>query len=61
MVTVDSTEEKKFGIVDAVLCGIFVLPLLIIWLVSFWLAPRKSDHARVGFTWMKLVFLLYAA
>jgi hypothetical protein len=27
--------------------------------VSLCLARRRSDHARVGFTWLKLVFPFY--
>lgn len=46
-------------IVNVVLTGIFIKPLFIIWLVSLCLARRRSDHARIGFTWLKLVFPIY--
>jgi len=39
-----------------VLAGIFVLPLSILWFVSFCLARRRRDPARVGIAWMKAVF-----
>jgi hypothetical protein len=48
-----------YGIVYVVLTGILIKPLFILWLVSLCLARRKNDHARVGFTWMKLVFPFY--
>lgn len=53
------SDTLILAIVNVVLTGIFIKPLFIIWLVSLCLARRKSDHARVGFTWMKLVFPFY--
>ena len=50
-----STAEV-YDIVDVVLYGIFIKPLFILFVISLCLARRRSDPARVGFTWMKLVF-----
>jgi hypothetical protein len=43
-------------IVGMVLSGIFIKPLGILWVISFCSARRRSDPARVGFTWMKIVY-----
>ncbi|KAB5566290.1 hypothetical protein GE09DRAFT_732016 [Coniochaeta sp. 2T2.1] len=59
MAYVDTTDLTTWGIVNVVLTGLFIKPLFIIWMVSLCLARRKGDHARVGFTWMKLVFPSY--
>jgi hypothetical protein len=53
------SDALTWTIVNVVLTGIFIKPLFVLWLVSLCLARRKSDHARVGFTWMKLVFPFY--
>ncbi|OIW24633.1 hypothetical protein CONLIGDRAFT_101313 [Coniochaeta ligniaria NRRL 30616] len=58
MATADS-DTLTWAIANVVLVGIFIKPLFIIWLVSLCLARRKSDHARLGFTWMKVVFPFY--
>lgn len=43
----------------AVLAGLWVTPLSILWFLSFCLARRKHDPARVGFAWMKAVFPIW--
>jgi len=53
------SETVVWDIVNVVLTGLFIKPLFVIWLVSLCLARRKNDHARVGFTWLKLVFPFY--
>jgi hypothetical protein len=53
------SDIQTWTIVNVVLTGIPIKPLFIIWLVSLCLARRKNDHARVGFTWLKLVFPFY--
>ncbi|KAJ9142447.1 hypothetical protein NKR23_g7242 [Pleurostoma richardsiae] len=45
-------------IINCVLSGILIKPLFIIWVISLCLARRKSDPARVGFTYMKVVMPL---
>jgi hypothetical protein len=42
-----------------VLAGLFITPLAILWFLSFCLARRKSDPARVGISWMKVVFPIW--
>jgi hypothetical protein len=44
------------GISSTVLSGIGILPLAILWFISFCVARRKGDLARVGVTWMKVVY-----
>ncbi len=48
--------DAVWTIVDAALAGIMIKPLFIIWVLGFCLARRRSDHARVAFTWLKIVF-----
>ena len=50
-----STAEV-YDIVDVVMYGIFIKPLFILFVISLCLARRRSDPARVGFSWMKAVF-----
>ena len=40
----------------AVLSGLWITPLSILWFISLCLARRKKDPARVGVAWMKAVF-----
>ncbi len=40
----------------AVLSGLWITPLSILWFISLCLARRKKDPARVGIAWMKAVF-----
>jgi len=41
---------------SVVLSGLWITPLSILWFISFCLARRKHDPARVGIAWMKTVF-----
>lgn len=47
-----------YDIVNLVLWGLLIKPLLIIWLISLCLVRRKNDHARLAFTYMKIVMPL---
>ncbi len=49
------TDDEIWMIVNAAMSGIMIKPLFIIWVVSLCLARRRSDHARVAFSWMKAV------
>lgn len=40
----------------AVLTGLFITPLAVLWFISFCLARRQRDPARVGIDWLKVVF-----
>ncbi|KAK4126973.1 hypothetical protein N657DRAFT_640856 [Parathielavia appendiculata] len=46
-------------IVFTLLAGLFITPLSILWFISFCLARRKHDPARVGVAWIKAVFPLW--
>ncbi|KAK4039064.1 hypothetical protein C8A01DRAFT_36964 [Parachaetomium inaequale] len=43
-----------------VLAGLWITPLSILWFLSFCLARRKNDPARVGISWMKVVFPIWS-
>ncbi|KAH7111919.1 hypothetical protein B0J13DRAFT_576222 [Dactylonectria estremocensis] len=43
---------------SAVLVGIVILPLLILWITSLYQVRRENDPARVAFTYMKVAFAL---
>lgn len=42
-----------------VLAGLFIVPLTILWLVSFCYARKKNDPARVGLVWLKVVYPIW--
>ncbi len=50
-----STTEAYY-ITNLVLYALFIKPLFILWVISLCIARRKSDPARVGFSWMKAVY-----
>jgi hypothetical protein len=39
-----------------VLAGIYITPLAVLWFITFCLARREQDPARVGIAWLKAVF-----
>ncbi|KAH6617128.1 hypothetical protein F5144DRAFT_596192 [Chaetomium tenue] len=41
------------------LSALYITPLAVLWFISFCLAPRKHDPARVGISWLKAVFPLW--
>jgi hypothetical protein len=45
-----------YSVAALVLAGLWVKPLGILWLISLCLARRKGDPARVGVTWIKVVY-----
>ncbi|KAK3995318.1 hypothetical protein QBC44DRAFT_284603 [Cladorrhinum sp. PSN332] len=42
-----------------ILIFIWVIPLLVLWSISFCFVRRKKDPARVGIVWMKIVYPLW--
>lgn len=46
-------------IASVVLSGLWITPLSILWFISFCLARRKQDPARVGIAWIKTVFPIW--
>ncbi|KAK3312997.1 hypothetical protein B0H66DRAFT_644124 [Apodospora peruviana] len=48
--------QHQYNIGIAVIDGIFIIPLTIIWVISLVRAPRNRDPARVGVGWLKAVF-----
>jgi hypothetical protein len=53
-----SSASSVYGsyIGAAVLAGIGITPLAVLWFISFCVARKKHDPARVGVTWMKVVY-----
>ncbi|KAK4643147.1 hypothetical protein QC761_404150 [Podospora bellae-mahoneyi] len=45
-----------FAAAHAVLSGIWITPLLVLWFVSLCVVRRRGDPARVGVAWMKVVY-----
>jgi hypothetical protein len=41
---------------SAVLLGILIAPLLVLWISSLYLVRREDDPARMAFTYMKMVY-----
>jgi len=59
-----STENQAlaYAIAAAALEGILIVPLKVIWLISFCAVRNRNDPARRPFTWMKVAYpiiLLY--
>lgn len=52
-----SLEGEYIG--TAVLSGLWITPLSILWFISFCLARRRQDPARRGISWMKAVFPIW--
>ena len=52
----DVDEVGGYYVGFTVLAGLFITPLSILWFLSFCLARKKNDPARVGISWMKVVF-----
>ncbi|KAK4248054.1 hypothetical protein C7999DRAFT_40687 [Corynascus novoguineensis] len=48
-----------YAVTYTILAGLFIVPLTILWLVSFCYARRKNDPARVGLVWLKVVYPIW--
>ncbi|KAK3682369.1 hypothetical protein B0T22DRAFT_470931 [Podospora appendiculata] len=53
-----STDEIEW-IVYLVIVSIFIIPLLVLWIISLVSVHRKRDPARVGTIWVKIAFPLW--
>ena len=49
-------SARLLDVINIVLAGIFLKPIFILWIISFFLGRRKGDPARIGFTWMKVLY-----
>ncbi|KAL5619835.1 hypothetical protein FOVSG1_002057 [Fusarium oxysporum f. sp. vasinfectum] len=55
----ESVRDELFrSETSAVLLGILIPPLLILWICSLYLVRREDDPARMAFTYMKTVYLM---
>jgi hypothetical protein len=50
------SELEGYQIGYTVLAGLYVTPLAVLWFITFCLARREQDPARVGIAWLKVVF-----
>lgn len=51
-----ATLDQVFAFVHAGALGFFAFPIFILWSITFCLARRRKDPARVAFTWLKVAF-----
>lgn len=51
-----SLDFRGYQIGYTVLAGIYMTPLAVLWFITFCLARREQDPARVGIAWVKVVF-----
>lgn len=49
-------EITGYQIGYTVLAGLYITPLAVLWFITFCLARREQDPARVGISWLKAVF-----
>ena len=49
-------EYRGYQIGYTVLAGVYITPLAVLWFITFCLARREQDPARVGIAWLKVVF-----
>jgi hypothetical protein len=53
----ESVRDELFpSETSAVLLGILIPPLLILWICNLYLVRREDDPARMAFTYMKIVY-----
>jgi hypothetical protein len=50
--------DETYSIASVALTGILIVPLSVLWIVSFVDCRRYGDHARQAFTWMKVAYPL---
>ena len=46
------SELEGYQIGYTVLAGLYVTPLAVLWFITFCLARREQDPARVGIAWL---------
>lgn len=52
-------DYESYVIGTTVLSGLFIIPLTVLWFITFCLARRRNDPARTGIAWLKAAFPIW--